>query len=79
MSELCPISDFAKKTRGRRPISHKIRKTEKKSGLEIGRGSGPTPVARGSSVSKAPPLAARRVPWKGRARAETGRADRGVL
>jgi len=45
--QLCPISDFAEKTRGRRPISDKIGKTDKESGLEIGRGSGPTPVARG--------------------------------
>jgi len=45
-----------KKTRGRRPIS------EKKSGLEIDRDSGLTPVARGGSGSKALPLAARPVP-----------------
>ena len=57
--KLCPISNFSSKTHGRRPISHKIRKTEKKSGLEIRRGSGPTPVARGGSGTKAPPLAAR--------------------
>ena len=28
--KLCPISNFSSKTHGRRPISHKIRKTEKK-------------------------------------------------
>ena len=59
---------FCGKTRGRRPISHKIRKTEEKGGLEIGRGFGPTPVARGGSGAKAPPLAARPVPWNGRGR-----------
>jgi len=66
--KLCLISDFAKKTRGRRPISDKIGKTEKKSGLEISRDSGPTPVARGGSVAKAPPLAVRPVPRNGRGR-----------
>jgi len=65
--KLCPspISDFANKTRGRRPISDKIGKTEGKNGLEIGRGSGPTPVARGGSGA---PLAARLVPWNGQGR-----------
>jgi len=52
-------SFFHKKTGGRRPISNKIRKTEKKSGLEIYRDSSPTPVTRGGSGAKAPPLAAR--------------------
>jgi len=45
-------------------ISDEIRETEDKSGLEIGRGSGPSPVAR----AKAPPLAARLVSWNGRGR-----------
>ena len=62
--QLCPISDLAKKTRGRRSISDKIGKTEKKGGLEISTGSGLTPVERGSG-EKAPPLAARPVPWNG--------------
>ena len=66
--KLCPISDFAKKTCGRRPISDKIGKTERKSGLEIGRGSGPTPVAHGGSGAKAPQLATRPVPWNLRGR-----------
>ena len=57
---------FCKKTRGNRPISDTIGKTEKKSGLEIDRGSVLTPVARGGSGAKAPPLAARPVPWNGR-------------
>jgi len=57
-----------KKKRGRRPISNKIGKTEEKRGLEIGRGSGPAPVARSRSGSKASPLAARPVPWNGRGR-----------
>ena len=52
----------AKKTRGRRPISDKIGKTQKKSGLKIGRGSGLTPVARGGSGAKAPQLVTRPVP-----------------
>ena len=37
ISELCPISDFATKMRRGRLISGKIRKTEEKSGLKIGR------------------------------------------
>jgi len=69
---LCPISDSAKKARGRRLIldSDTIGKTDKQSGpgLEIGRGSGPTPVARGGSGAKAPPLAARPVLRNGRGR-----------
>jgi len=64
--QLCPISDFAKKTRGRRSISDKIGETEEKSWMEISRGSGPTPVTRGGSGAKAHPLAARPVPWNGR-------------
>jgi len=67
---ISPISDFSEKTprHGRRQISDQIGHTEKKGGLEIGRGSGPTPVARGGSGAKAPPLAARPVPWNGRGR-----------
>ena len=38
------------------------------SGLEIGKNSCPTPVARGGSEAKAPPLAARPVPRNGRGR-----------
>ena len=41
---------------------------QKKRGLEIGRGSGPTPVARGGSGAKALPLDARPVPLNGRGR-----------
>jgi len=37
----------------------------KKKESERSSGSGPTPVARGGSGAKAPPLAARPVPWNG--------------
>ena len=64
----CLVSDCSKKTRGRRLISDKIGKTETKSGLEIGRGSGLTPVACSGSGAKASPPAARPVPLNGRGR-----------
>jgi len=38
--------------RGRRPISQEIMKPDQKSGLEIRRDSGPTPVARGGCGAK---------------------------
>jgi len=46
----------------------RYRKTEEKSGLEIGRDSGPPPLARGGSGAEARALAARPVPRNGRGR-----------
>ena len=78
IGQLYAISDFVGKTRGRRPISDKIRKIGGKSELEINRNSGQTAVARGGSGAKNPSACRAPGPPE-RARAETGGADQWVL